>query len=76
MLEAKQNEIIVESLKLIDKKKFLWNLLKQTSLNKLSSEILKISKFAKELYLNKNNEQVISFLISLDFLVKGVLSHW
>lgn len=61
---------------MIDKKKFLFNLLKSASLNKLSSEILKISKFAKGLYWSKKNEQVISFLISLDFLVKGVLTHW
>ena len=42
----------------------------------VTSEILKISKFAKGMYLRQKNEEVISFLISLDFLVKGVLSHW
>lgn len=26
--------------------------------------------------MNSKNEQVISFLISLDFLVKGLLTHW
>jgi len=39
MLETKQNEIIMATLKSIDKKKFLANLLKSTSLSKLSSEI-------------------------------------
>lgn len=85
MLETKQNEIIFESLKVrklcvilkaIDKKRFLINLLSGTSLSKLSSEIMKISQFARGLYKNKNNEQVISFLISLDFLIKGLLTHW
>jgi hypothetical protein len=28
------------------------------------------------MYLENKNDKVISFLISLDFLVKGVLSHW
>jgi hypothetical protein len=45
-------------------------------LTKLSAEILKISLFAKPLYLTKNNDQAISFLISLDFLIKGFLSHF
>jgi hypothetical protein len=26
--------------------------------------------------LKKNDDKVINFLISLDFLVKGVLTHW
>lgn len=45
-------------------------------MSKLSSEILKISQFAKGLYKSKANEQVINFLISLDFMIKGLLSHW
>jgi len=61
---------------MIDKKKFLLNLLKSTSLTKLSSEIQKINVFAKSFYLSKKNENVIQFLVSLDFLVKGLLTHW
>ena len=45
-------------------------------MNLLSSEILKVNQFAKILYTQKNNEKVINFLISLDFLIKGILSHW
>ena len=45
-------------------------------MNILSSEILTVNKFAQGLYLKNNNEKVINFLISLDFLVKGILSHW
>jgi hypothetical protein len=45
-------------------------------LNKLSSEILKISHFAKPLFKKHSNDQLISFLISLDFQIKGLLSHW
>jgi hypothetical protein len=47
-----------------------------SNLSKLSNEILKISQFAKGLYQHQKNDQVVSFLISLDFLVKGLLSHW
>jgi len=60
----------------VDKKKFLINLLNSTNLSKLSREILKVSQFAKGLYMNKSNDQVISFLVSLDFLIKGLLTHW
>lgn len=73
------------------------NLLKGSSLSKLSSEILKISLFARGLLLRsqathigandsdspatnritaRKHEQIMNFLISLDFQVKGLLSHW
>lgn len=45
-------------------------------MNKLSAEILKITQFAQGFYFKKNNDAVINFLISLDLLVKGVLTHW
>lgn len=70
------------------------NLLKNSTLSKLSSEILKVSLFTRGLYFKPNqiteiginssnslatekkNDQVVNFLISLDFLVKGLMSHW
>jgi len=45
-------------------------------MNKLSAEILKVNQFAQGFYMKKNNEKVVNFLISLDLLVKGVLTHW
>lgn len=45
-------------------------------MNKLSAEILKVNAFAQGLYKQQPNDKVINFLISLDFLVKGVLTHW
>jgi hypothetical protein len=51
-------------------------LLEQQKMNKLSAEILKITQFAQGFYFKKNNDAVINFLISLDLLVKGVLTHW
>lgn len=45
-------------------------------MNKLSAEILKVNSFAQGFYFKKNNDKVVNFLISLDFLVKGVLTHW
>lgn len=45
-------------------------------MNKLSAEILKVNLFAQGLYQIKANDKAINFLISLDFLVKGVLTHW
>lgn len=52
------------------------NLLEQQKMNKLTAEILKVNLFAQGLQKNQNNEKVINFLISLDFLVKGVFTHW
>ena len=45
-------------------------------MNKLTAEILKVNQFAQGLYFKKNNDKVVNFLISLDLLVKGVLTHW
>ena len=45
-------------------------------MSKLSAEILKVNQFAQGFYIKKNNEKVVNFLISLDLLVKGVLTHW
>jgi hypothetical protein len=51
-------------------------LLEEQKMNKLTAEILKVNQFAQGFYMQKNNEKVINFLISLDLLVKGVLTHW
>ena len=45
-------------------------------MNKLTAEILNVNQFAQGLYFKKNNDKVVNFLISLDLLVKGVLTHW
>jgi len=42
----------------------------------LTSEILKINKFAYVFFQEEHSEKIINFLISLDLLVKGMLSHW
>jgi hypothetical protein len=48
-------------------------------MNKLSPEILLVNKFAYGLYQSNSkekNEKLVNFLISLDFLVKGLFTHW
>ena len=43
----------------------------------LTGEILKVTKFAQGLHYYKNDQdKIINFLVSLDFLVKGVMTHW
>ena len=49
-------------------------------MTRLSAEILKVNQLTLGLYSKNGNEaskpRAINFLICLDFLVKGVLSHW
>jgi hypothetical protein len=52
------------------------NVLQTKNLLKLSKEILKVNNLAQLLYSKEKKEQAITFLISLDFLLKGVLIHW
>ena len=52
------------------------NVLQTKNLLKLSKEILKVNNLAQLLYSREKKDQAITFLISLDFLLKGVLIHW
>jgi hypothetical protein len=61
---------------LIDRKNFLLNVLQTKNLLKLSSEILKVNRLAQLFYNKEKKDQAITFLICLDFLLKGVLIHW
>jgi hypothetical protein len=49
--------------------------LQSKGLTKLSAEIRKINSFAQLLHKKEKQDQVIQYLICLDFLVKGVLIH-
>lgn len=75
-MESKEQDILKQSLQVIDKKNFLLGVLEKKNLLKLSSEILKVNPFAQGLYSMEKKEQAIQFLICLDFLIKGVLIHW
>ena len=46
MMEQRQQRIIEQSLRTIDKKNFLLSLLEKQKMNKLSAEILKVNTFA------------------------------
>lgn len=50
-------------------------MLQSKGLTKLSAEIRKINSFAQLLHKKEKQDQVIQYLICLDFLVKGVLIH-
>ena len=76
LMESKEQDILKQSLQVIDKKNFLLGVLEKKNLLKLSSEILKVNPFAQGLYSMEKKEQAIQFLICLDFLIKGVLIHW
>lgn len=76
-MQVKENQIIRDSLSLIDKKNFLLNLLQSRGLMKISSEILTVSPFAQSFLAPKEKSDVaMQFMICLDFLLKGVLIHW
>lgn len=78
-LQLKGENTIFESLAGIDKSKALQALLKKTKLSTLSGEIMRIAGFAKassSLSKNNNKDSAMTFLISLDYLVKGLFTHW
>ena len=78
-LQQKGENTIFESISGVDKSKALQGLLKKTKLSTLSGEIMKIAGFAKaSSYLDKkgNKDSAMTFLISLDYLVKGLFTHW
>jgi hypothetical protein len=78
-LQQKGENTIFESIAGVDKSKALQGLLKKTKLSTLSGEIMKIAGFAKASpYLAKkgNKDSAMTFLISLDYLVKGLFTHW
>lgn len=78
-LQAKGENTIFESISSIDKSKALQKIFKKTKLSDLSGEIMKLAGFVKSLpYLNKDNKKdsAIIFLVSLDYLVKGLFTHW
>jgi hypothetical protein len=52
------------------------DVLKTKNLLKLSKEILKVNQLAQLFYSKEKRDQAVTFLISLDFLLKGVLIHW
>jgi hypothetical protein len=78
-LKEKGENTIFESIATIDKTKALQMLLKKTKLSELSGEIMKIAGFAKAIpHINKKDKQddALTFLVSLDYLVKGLFTHW
>mmetsp|Transcript_12903 Transcript_12903/g.12795 ORF Transcript_12903/g.12795 Transcript_12903/m.12795 type:complete len:184 (+) Transcript_12903:383-934(+) len=68
--------MFLESLKAFDKKKLIMKILESTKMDKLSSEIKKLSAFTKHLYLQEKSENALQFMVCLDFLTKGLLAHW
>ena len=58
-MESKEQDILKQSLQVIDKKNFLLGVLEKKNLLKLSSEILKVNPFAQGLYSMEKKEQAI-----------------
>lgn len=78
-LKEKGENTMFESISKIDKTKALKALLKKTKLSDLSGEIMKIAGFAKAipfLDIKEKKDSAMIFLVSLDYLVKGLFTHW
>lgn len=78
-LKTKGENTIFESISSIDKSRALQKIFKKTKLSELSGEIMRLAGFVKALpFLNKDNKKdsAIIFLVSLDYLVKGLFTHW
>lgn len=70
--------MILDSIKHIDSTKALQKLLSKTNLIDLTGEIQKIISFMKFVpFIDKSKkEAAMVFLMSLDYLVKGLFTHW
>ena len=77
-LQEKGQTSFFDSLASIDKSKSLRSLMNKSNLSQLSGEIMKVTEFAKsnENSVDTKREKSMIFLISLDYLVKGLLTHW
>ena len=72
------NEILFESIASVDKKQHLKEMLKKANLVSLSKEIIRMTAIAKLIPVfedPKKKETLITFLVSLDYLVKGLFTH-
>jgi hypothetical protein len=79
-LEVKGQTSLFDSLSGIDKTSTLRTLLKKANLSQLSAEIRKVTEFAKSRgdknSVDSKRDASMIFLVSLDYLVKGLLTHW
>jgi len=77
-LKERGENTMFEAIKGIDKSNALKMLIKKTKLSELSGEIMKIAGFVKAMPLLKKEKKdaAMVFLISLDYLVKGLFTHW
>lgn len=77
-LKQKSEDIILDSIKNIDTTNALQKLLNKTNLIDLTGEIQKIISFVKVVpFIDKSKkEAAMTFLMSLDYLVKGLFTHW
>jgi len=78
--ELQQNleNTLIDSIKDIDKTNTLEKLFKNSKLSDLSGEITKIAGFVKSIPILKpeSRKSAMIFLVSLDYLVKGLFTHW
>lgn len=77
-LKQKGENTMFDSIAVIDKTNSLKKLLQKTKLSDLSGEIMKIAGFVKALpcFTHQQKEAAMVFLVSLDYLVKGLFTHW
>jgi hypothetical protein len=71
-------QILSESVAPVDQKGMLMGLLEKANLVNASSEILRLATLSKLVPMHSNpqkREKLITFLVSLDFLVKGTTTH-
>lgn len=79
-LEVKGQTSLFESLASIDKTRALRSLLDKANLSQLSAEITKVTEFVnshnEKGAIDSKRDSSMIFLVSLDYLVKGLLTHW
>ena len=58
------------------KRQMLLDMIAKTNLQSLSGEVMRLAALTKPLLSHDRKDSMISYLASLDFLLKGLYSHW
>ena len=76
MIDQKGRKIFLDNLNAIDKSRRLEAVMENANLVSASSEIMNLSNLVPNNCDQAKVDSVVTYLVSLDYLVKGIYTHW